>query len=147
MRIEYSLRPNISLSNVLAVGSRKRIKTVVWTLIDRWIIDDNENALVWLKSFSLMGKLFKIKILLKDIFIISPISSPLWRAPKVKYCNSLKFITAVPLPWGHVHTNSCMLDPHVWKLRVYDFSVAYSVFGFTHPHEYAIGDLYSFSNY
>ena len=28
-----------------------------------------------------------------------------------------------------------------------DFSVAYPVFGFTHPHEYATGDLNSFSNY
>ena len=30
-----------------SVNSRKRIKTVVWTRIDWWVFDGNENALVW----------------------------------------------------------------------------------------------------
>ena len=30
--------------------SRKRIKRVVWTPIDRCVFDDNENALVWIGS-------------------------------------------------------------------------------------------------
>ena len=30
-----------------SVDNRKRIKTVVWTRIDRRVFDDNENALVW----------------------------------------------------------------------------------------------------
>ena len=30
-----------------SLGSQKRIKTVVWTRIDRCVFNDNENALVW----------------------------------------------------------------------------------------------------
>ena len=29
------------------VDSRKRVKTLVWTRIDRCVFDDNKNALVW----------------------------------------------------------------------------------------------------
>ena len=45
MRIGFSLRHNVQfVVERYSVDSRKRSKTVVWTRIDRCVVDDNENA-------------------------------------------------------------------------------------------------------
>ena len=45
MRIWFNLRPNVQfVVERFSVDSRKRSKTVVWTRIDRCVVDDNENA-------------------------------------------------------------------------------------------------------
>ena len=45
MRIGFSLRRNVQfVVERYSVDSRKRSKTVVWTRIDRCVVDDNENA-------------------------------------------------------------------------------------------------------
>ena len=45
MRIRINLRHNVQfVVKRLSVNSRKRSKTVVWTRIDRCVVDDNENA-------------------------------------------------------------------------------------------------------
>ena len=49
-RIEFNLRHNVQslfyCFERFSVDSRKRIKKVVWTRIDLYVVDDNENALV-----------------------------------------------------------------------------------------------------
>ena len=48
MRIWFNLRPNVQfVVERFSVDSRKRSKTVVWTRIDRCVVDDNENANFW----------------------------------------------------------------------------------------------------
>ena len=45
MRIGINLRHNVQfVVERFSVDSRKRSKTVVWTRIDRCVVDDNENA-------------------------------------------------------------------------------------------------------
>ena len=46
MRIEFNLRHSVQFYR-FSVDSRKRIKTVVWTQIDRCFFDDNENSYFW----------------------------------------------------------------------------------------------------
>ena len=46
MRIEFSLSHSVQFYR-FSVDSRKRIKTVVWTQIDRCDFDDNENSYFW----------------------------------------------------------------------------------------------------
>ena len=45
-RIEFNLRHRVQFYR-FSVDSRKRIKTVVWTQIDRCFFDDNENSYFW----------------------------------------------------------------------------------------------------
>ena len=49
MRIEFCLRRNVQLYlfRTFNVDSRKRIKMVVWTRIDRCVFNGNENAYFW----------------------------------------------------------------------------------------------------
>ena len=46
MRIVFNLRNNVQIYR-FSVHSRKRIKTVVWTRIDRCAFDENENGSFW----------------------------------------------------------------------------------------------------
>ena len=48
MRIGINLRHNVQfVVKPLSVDSQKRTKTVVWTRIDRCVVDDNENVYFW----------------------------------------------------------------------------------------------------
>ena len=48
MRIGINLRHNVQfVVERFSMDSRKRSKTVVWTRIDRCVVDDNENVYFW----------------------------------------------------------------------------------------------------